>query len=123
MGDGSFRRGDRSVMARSRFEWRAQRFECAPGHQRGRWARFHYAAEYLGRGLARAETADRLDAHKRRTRRTDAARGRASDALELSHRAHVVLAVVPNAVLPGRGKTLPVSEHRRAIMSAGCSHV
>jgi len=48
---------------------------------------------------------------------------RTLDALELPDGAHFVLAVVPDAVLHGRGEPLSVPEHHRAIIDAGCSHV
>src|SRR5882762_9894989 len=121
--DWDFDCGDRGVVARSRFEWRTQRFECAPSYRGWRRPRVRDATEYVGRGVARAEAADRVGAHKRRTRHTDAARVRTTHALELPDGAHFVLAVIPDAVLHGRRQPLPVSEHRRAITDAGCSHV
>ncbi len=87
----------------------------APGHQRGRGTRFHHAAEHLGSHLAGAEASHGLGAHQRRTRCADAAGSRAADALELSHRAHLVLAVLPHAFLHGRRRPLPVPEYHRAI--------
>src|SRR5712664_443118 len=113
--DWNFDCGDRSVLAGSCAKWRAQCFECASGDQRWRRTRVGDAAEYVGRGVAGAEAADRVGADERGAGRADAAGSGPLDALELLDGAHFILAIVPDAVLHGRREPLSVPEYHRAM--------
>ena len=72
-------------------------------------------AERLGRGVARAEEADCLDARQRRARHADARRGGAPGALGIPGFTRGLLAVVPHAFFHGRGGTLPVPKQHREL--------
>src|SRR5262249_17177065 len=76
-----------------------------------RRTRFDHVNEYLGCGVARAEAPDCLEPRQRRAGYAHASGNRAPDALELSDRAHVLLAVVPHALLHGRCKPLPLPQY------------
>src|SRR6266446_5534782 len=120
---GRFYCGDCRLLAGARSEWRAQRFQCPPRHQRWWRTRTHHAAEYLGSGLAHTETPDCLDARGCQSGHAHARRNGTPHALELSHRSNFVLAVLSDALLHGRRQPLPVSQHHRAINRAEGDHV
>ena len=61
---------------------------------------------------------DSVGAGRGRTRHAHASAGRPVHALGFSHRSHVVLALVPHAVLHGSGEPLPIPEHGRALSSS-----
>lgn len=69
------------------------------------------AAKYLGRGVARSEALDNLDAREGGTRNADAAGSGSAITLELHRFSRRILAFVSDAFLHGRRGALPVSQH------------
>ena len=84
--------------------------ERASGDQRGRRNGIADAAQRVGNYLARAETADCVDARERRAGHADAARSRAAGAVGVSRITHGILDVAADAFLHGGCGALPVLE-------------
>src|SRR5712664_4797624 len=100
-GDWYWRDCDCGFLAGDGAERRGARLQRALGDQRGRRARASDVAEYVGRGLARAEEIDCVDARGSGAGDAYASGGREDDAVGISYRANVFVAFVSDAVFHG----------------------
>src|ERR1700730_4025968 len=114
-GDRHWRDCDCGFLDGNGAKWRRACVEWAPGDQRRRRVGIGDAVEYLGRGLARAEAVDCVDACGGGAGDALACGSGTHDAMDISYGANVFVAFISDAVFYGGGEPLSVFEQRCAL--------